>query len=82
MGQTLQTHANVLIRSGRCELESVQHLFFYYCVVAKQLWFNISQVMDRNVGNDFLSIGQMWLSNSRFLVDNIFLCCSPVGALK
>jgi hypothetical protein len=63
------------------EPESVQHLFFE-CVVAKQLWFHMSEVCDRQIGADFLSIGQMWISNNKFVVCNSFFCCCPVGALE
>ena len=46
------------------EPESVQHLFFK-CAVAKQMWVHMSEVCDRAVGMDFLSIGQMWLSKKK-----------------
>jgi hypothetical protein len=55
----------------------LRHLFFE-CVVAKQLWSNMSDILGRDVGRDFLSIGQMWISDSRFLVDNMF-CAAALG---
>lgn len=63
------------------EHESVAHLFFD-CVVAKQLWCNVSEILGRNVGLDFLSIGQMWLSNKRFLVENTFCADALWGLWK
>jgi len=53
------------------ENESVQHLFFD-CVVAKQLWVCLSEVIGKDVGSSFESIGSLWLSNKRFLVANMF----------
>jgi hypothetical protein len=60
------------------ENESVQHLFFE-CVVAKQMWVYLSEACDRDVGQGFLSIGQMWLSNKRFLVCNSFCAAALWG---
>lgn len=52
------------------EKESVVHLFFE-CVVAKQMWSIISEVLDLDCGRDFESIGKVWLSRS-FVIANIF----------
>jgi hypothetical protein len=60
------------------EHESVHPLFFE-CSVAKQMWVYLSEVCDREVGNDFQSIGQMWLCNNRFLVYNIFCAVALWG---
>jgi hypothetical protein len=60
------------------EHETVHHLFFE-CAVAKQMWAYMSEVWDREVGSDFLSIGQMWLCNKRFLVCNIFCAAALWG---
>lgn len=47
-----------------CTEESVHHLFFKKkCVVEKQMWELLSEIFDRKLGNDFLSIGQLWLSH-------------------
>jgi hypothetical protein len=64
-----------------CETETVNHLFFE-CAVAKQLWSYMSEVLSRNVGMDFLSIGQMWISNNSFLVDNMFCAAALWGLWK
>jgi len=63
------------------EKESVNHLFFD-CAVAKQLWCYLSDILGRNVGMDFLSIGQMWINNSRCLVDNMFCAAALWGLWK
>jgi len=63
------------------EHESVHPLFFE-CSVAKQMWVYLSEVCDREVGNDFQSIGQMWLCNNRFLVCNIFCAAALWGLWK
>lgn len=51
--------------------ETSQHLFFE-CVVAKQVWSMISELLDLEIGSGFESIGSRWLSNKRFLVHNMF----------
>lgn len=63
------------------ENETVHHLFFD-CAVAKQMWAYMSEVFDREIGNDFLSIGQMWLSNRRYLVCNMFCAAALWGLWK
>jgi hypothetical protein len=42
----------------------------------------MSDILGRDVGRDFLSIGQMWISNSRFLVDNMFCAAALWGLWK
>ena len=55
--------------------QSIIHIYLFFdCVVARQLWSDMSEVLDRDVGADFASIGTLWLSN-------IFFCC-PMGALE
>lgn len=55
------------------------HLFFE-CVVARQLWSYMSQILDREVGTDFVSLGTMGLSNKKFLV--VLLPCGGCGMAK
>jgi hypothetical protein len=58
-------------------------IIYFLGVVAKQLWTCISEILDRNVGMDFfLSIGQMWLSNNRFLVEDFFCAAALWGLWK
>jgi len=57
------------------EKESVFHLFFD-CVVAKQIWVYISECFGFNVGMNFESIGNMWLSRKKFIVHNILTSAS------
>jgi hypothetical protein len=64
-----------------CESETVSHLSFE-CAVAKQMWIYMSESLGRNVGLDFLSVGQMWISNNRFLVDNMFCAAAMWGLWK
>lgn len=42
--------------------ETIQYLFFD-CVVAKQLWNVLSEVLDKPVVSDFVAVGSLWLSN-------------------
>jgi hypothetical protein len=48
-----------------CETESVHHLFFE-CAVAQQIWVNISNCLDMNLGSSFESVGKLWLSNKKY----------------
>jgi hypothetical protein len=41
------------------------------CVVAKQMWIRISEVVRRDVGVSFESIGLCWLSEKKFMTINI-----------
>ena len=63
------------------ENESVQHLFFE-CVVAKQMWLCFSEVCDREIGQNFLPIGQLCLSNKKFVVCNPFCAAALWGLWK
>ena len=63
------------------ENESVHHLLFS-CVVARQFWVCISEAIGKDVGNSFESIGSLWLSNKRFLVDNMFCAAAMWGLWK
>ena len=60
------------------KIESVYHLFFS-CVVAKQLWVYVSEAIGKDVGSSFESIGSLWLSNVRFLIDNMFCVAALWG---
>jgi hypothetical protein len=42
------------------------------CVVAKQIWVNISDCLDIDCVNYFESTGKCWLSNKKYSVINIF----------
>jgi hypothetical protein len=53
------------------DIESAHHLFFD-CVVAKQVWYFISDVVEVDCGDNFESVAKMWLSNKRFCVVNVF----------
>lgn len=46
------------------------------------MWAVLSEVLGRQVGADFPSIGTMWLSNKKFLIDNMFRATAPVEALE
>lgn len=50
--------------------------------MAKQLRAVMSEVLDKQVGNDFVSIGTMWLSNKKFLVANCFCAAALWGLWK
>ena len=61
------------------EAETINHLFFN-CVVAKQLWSILSEILNRQVGTYFVSVGTMWISNRKFIVENIF-CATALWGL-
>ena len=63
------------------EAKSIQHLFFE-CVVAKQLWAVKSEVLNRQVGSDFISVGTLWLSNKKFVIANSFCAAALWGFWK
>ena len=63
------------------EKESVFHLFFD-CVVAKQILVYISECFGFNVGMNFESIGNMWLSRKKFIVHNILTSAVLWGLWK
>jgi hypothetical protein len=64
-----------------CETETTHHLFFE-CVVAKQMWIEISDCVELNVGSCFESIGKLWISNKKFIVANIFTSAAQWGLWK
>jgi hypothetical protein len=51
-------------------------------VVAKQLWAVMSEVLNRQVGSDFISIGTLWLSNKKFVIANSVCATAPWGLWK
>jgi hypothetical protein len=52
------------------EHESIQHLFFD-CVVAKQLWGSLSEILGVQLGGTLDNIGKFWLSSKKNGVLNI-----------
>ena len=55
---------------------------FFDCVVAMQLWCCVSEILGINLDIDFLSIGQMWLSNRKFVVEYVFCAATQWGLWK
>ena len=55
-----------------CSERETSHHLFFECVVAKQVWAIISELLGLEIGSDFESVGSRWLSNKRFLVHNMF----------
>lgn len=56
------------------EFESVQHVFFE-CVVAKQCWCMISEVVKVKVGDNLVEIGKFWLSDKKHgLLKHYYFC--------
>jgi hypothetical protein len=54
-----------------CEdVETAQHLFFG-CCVAKVIWWNLSDIFGKEVGNDFESIAWLLLCDKKFKTLNI-----------
>jgi hypothetical protein len=50
--------------------ESVHHLFFY-CCVARQMWYNIAEILELPVGQKFESIARLWLCDKKYKLVNI-----------
>lgn len=65
-----------------CSEDENPHHFFFEYVVAKQVWCNISEAIGRVCGSDFVSIGQLWLSNKKFVVVNMFTSAALWGLWK
>jgi hypothetical protein len=63
------------------ENESIHHLFFE-CVVAKQVWVNISTCLNIHCGDCFESVGKMWLCNKKYMIENIFTSAALWGLWK
>ncbi|KAF8647789.1 hypothetical protein HU200_065204 [Digitaria exilis] len=62
-------------------MESSSHLFFN-CVVAKCMWYHISQAVGANLGDSFESIGSKWLSNKKYLAINMITSAALWGLWK
>jgi hypothetical protein len=52
------------------ESESVHHLFFD-CIVASQVWFDVSEVIGFQIGQDFESVAERWLCNKKYGLVNM-----------
>jgi hypothetical protein len=52
------------------EEESIDHLFFS-CVVARNIWDDVSEFLGLNVGTDYISIAAKWLSKEKYYVTNL-----------
>jgi hypothetical protein len=63
------------------ENESIHHLFFD-CVVARQVWANISKCLDLKCGDCSEFAGKMWLSNKKYMIVNIFTSAALWGLWK
>jgi hypothetical protein len=50
--------------------ESVHHLFFE-CVIARQIWIGVSEVIGVQIGQDIESVAKRWLCNKKFGLVNI-----------
>jgi hypothetical protein len=50
--------------------ESSQHLFFD-CVVAKNMWKGISDIVGKDIGSSFDIVGVCWLSEKKYMNINI-----------
>jgi hypothetical protein len=61
------------------ECESIHHLFFE-CVVAKRTWCCISDILKRDLGDNFDSVGMCWLSNKKFDAVNIVSAATLWGS--
>jgi hypothetical protein len=53
------------------EDESIDHVFFE-CVVARQAWGLVSEVIGFSIGSNYESFAKCWLCNKRFGVVNMF----------
>jgi len=52
------------------ENETIMHLFFQCCVV-RNVWDFLSLWLNRSMGNDFIYVASLWISNKKFMVCNI-----------
>ena len=42
----------------------------------------LSEIFNRQVGTDFVSVGTMWISNRKFIVENVFCAAALWGLWK
>jgi len=63
-----------------CEKENIHHLFFFNCCVAVDVCNMVSQIVGLDVGADFESTVQLWLSQKRYGSVNVcmYFCHSMV----
>ena len=54
--------------------ETIDHLFFG-CVVAKQIWRQVSEVFSIELGSDYLSIARFWPASKKHTVLNSICAC-------
>ena len=50
--------------------KSIQHLFFY-CVVAKIIWSLVRDHFKKDIGSDYLSMAEFWVSNKKNVALNV-----------
>jgi hypothetical protein len=63
------------------ESESIAHLFFE-CVVAKQAWLMLAEVIGFNVGLDYETMATCWLCNTKYGVVNMLSAALCWGIWK
>lgn len=80
-GDNLGIRREVEDKSCAMSWKTVNNLFFE-CTIAKQLWCHLSEIFDRELGLDFLSVGQLWISNKKFMVCNTFCAAAQWGLWK
>ena len=51
------------------EMETITHLFFD-CIVAKEIWENVSKILGFSLGTSFESIARFWVANKKHAVLN------------
>jgi len=54
-----------------CSERETSHHLFFDCVVARQVWLAISELLDTDIGVNFESVGSKWLSNKKFFILNM-----------
>jgi hypothetical protein len=53
------------------EAETINHLFFE-CVVAKTIWSMMSEVLECDIGMDYLSVASKWIHKDKYYGVNVF----------
>jgi hypothetical protein len=54
------------------QADTKQYKKIFDCVIAKSMWEGISEIFGFCIGSDFNSVGQLWLSREKYIVENIF----------